>query len=87
MGEAVRHIPAAVKDANPGIPWATMAAVRNRVIHGYFGIDDTILSSRPSCPASKLWRASTVPESDSARLAQIPGDAVRSDKRSVVGWG
>ena len=43
MGEAVRHIPAAVRDANTDIPWATMAAVRNRVIHGYFGIDDTIL--------------------------------------------
>lgn len=43
MGEAVRHIPEAVKLANPSIPWATMAAVRNRIIHAYFGIDDTIL--------------------------------------------
>ena len=43
MGEAVRHMPVAVKDANPDIPWTVIAAVRNRVIHGYFGIDDTIL--------------------------------------------
>ena len=43
MGEAVRHVPVAVKDANPDIPWTVIAAVRNRVIHGYFGIDDTIL--------------------------------------------
>ena len=43
MGEAVRHVPEAVKSANPSIPWATMAAVRNRIIHAYFGIDDTIL--------------------------------------------
>jgi uncharacterized protein with HEPN domain len=48
MGEAVRHVPsevkdAKVKDANPDIPWTVIAAVRNRVIHGYFGIDDTIL--------------------------------------------
>lgn len=43
MGEAVRHIPSGVKDANADIPWAVMAAVRNRVIHGYFGIDDSIL--------------------------------------------
>lgn len=43
MGEAVRHIPEEVKAANPDIPWATMAAVRNRVIHAYFGIDDAIL--------------------------------------------
>ena len=43
MGEAVRHVPDAVKSANPSIPWTTMAAVRNRIIHAYFGIDDTIL--------------------------------------------
>jgi uncharacterized protein with HEPN domain len=43
MGEAVRHVPDAIKSANPDIPWTTMAAVRNRIVHGYFGIDDTIL--------------------------------------------
>ena len=43
MGEAVRHLPDAIKSANPDIPWATMAAVRNRIVHAYFGIDDTIL--------------------------------------------
>jgi uncharacterized protein with HEPN domain len=43
MGEAVRHVPDVIKAANPDIPWATMAAVRNRIVHGYFGIDDTIL--------------------------------------------
>ena len=43
MGEAVRHIPDELKTANPDIPWLTMAAVRNRIVHGYFGIDDTIL--------------------------------------------
>ncbi len=43
MGEAVRHIPDALKSAHPVIPWATMAAVRNRIVHGYFGIDDSIL--------------------------------------------
>jgi uncharacterized protein with HEPN domain len=43
MGEAVRHLPEEVIKANPDIPWATMAAVRNRIVHGYFGIDDTIL--------------------------------------------
>jgi len=43
IGEAVRHLPDAIKSANPDIPWATMAAVRNRIVHAYFGIDDTIL--------------------------------------------
>jgi uncharacterized protein with HEPN domain len=43
MGEAVRHLPEQLKSANADIPWATMTAVRNRVVHGYFGIDDSIL--------------------------------------------
>ncbi len=43
LGEAVRHVPEPLKSANPDIPWTTMAAVRNRIVHGYFGIDDMIL--------------------------------------------
>ena len=43
MGEALGHLPQELKTANPDIPWATMAAVRNRIAHAYFGIDDTIL--------------------------------------------
>lgn len=43
MGEAVRHLPSAQTRAHPDIPWRTMAAVRNRIVPGYFGIDDTIL--------------------------------------------
>ena len=43
MGEAVRHLPEERKTASPDIPWTTMAAVRNRIAHAYFGIDDTIL--------------------------------------------
>jgi hypothetical protein len=43
MGEAVRHLPNELKAENADIPWTTMTAVRNRVVHGYFGIDDSIL--------------------------------------------
>jgi uncharacterized protein with HEPN domain len=43
LGEAVRHIPESLKSAHPDIPWASMTAVRNRIVHGYFGIDDSIL--------------------------------------------
>jgi uncharacterized protein with HEPN domain len=43
LGEAVRHVPDWVKNAHPDVPWRMMAAVRNRIVHGYFGIDDSIL--------------------------------------------
>jgi uncharacterized protein with HEPN domain len=42
LGEAVRHLPEPLKLANPDIPWTTMAAVRSRIVHAYFGIDDSI---------------------------------------------
>lgn len=43
MGEAARQLPDEIRSANPDIPWPLMTAIRNRVAHGYFGIDDTIL--------------------------------------------
>ena len=43
MGEATRNLPSELKDANADIPWVYMAAVRNRIAHGYFGVDDLLL--------------------------------------------
>lgn len=45
IGEAATHIPAAVRDANPHIPWRLIIATRNRLIHGYLGIDNDTLWS------------------------------------------
>lgn len=45
IGEAARHIPEAIRDASPDIPWRLVIATRNRLIHGYLGIDtDTLWS-------------------------------------------
>lgn len=45
MGEAATHIPAKIRDTHPKIPWRQLIATRNRLIHGYLGIDnDTIWS-------------------------------------------
>jgi uncharacterized protein with HEPN domain len=43
MGEAARRLPDDIKLANADIPWTMMTAVRNRAVHGYFGIDDRII--------------------------------------------
>jgi len=45
IGEAATHIPVAVREANPDIPWRQVIATRNRLIHGYLGIDDDTLWS------------------------------------------
>jgi uncharacterized protein with HEPN domain len=43
LGEAARQIPPEVRSRAPGIEWTKIIALRNILIHGYFGIDDDIL--------------------------------------------
>ncbi|WLE98814.1 MAG: DUF86 domain-containing protein [Candidatus Electrothrix communis] len=45
IGEAATHIPAEIRADHPEIPWRMIIATRNRVIHGYLGIDNDILWS------------------------------------------
>ena len=45
IGEAATHIPEEFRDTHPEIPWRMIVATRNRLIHGYLGIDDDTLWS------------------------------------------
>jgi len=45
IGEAATHVPDAVREANTDIPWRLIIATRNRLIHGYLGIDNDTLWS------------------------------------------
>ena len=44
VGEAATHIPRAVRDAHPEIEWREIIATRNRVAHGYMGMDEDVIS-------------------------------------------
>lgn len=43
IGEAARHIPEEVQDKYPEVPWIRMRAMRNLVVHEYFGVDLRII--------------------------------------------
>jgi len=43
IGEAATHVPEEIRVAHPQIPWRLVIATRNRLIHGYLGIDDDVL--------------------------------------------
>ena len=43
LGEAANQIPDYYRQQHPEIPWGFMAGMRNRLIHGYFLVDFTIL--------------------------------------------
>jgi uncharacterized protein with HEPN domain len=43
IGEAARNLSPQLRDANPDIPWKRIIGFRNRVLHGYFSVDDEIV--------------------------------------------
>jgi uncharacterized protein with HEPN domain len=43
VGEAATRIPDDVRDTNPQIKWRQVIAVRNRLAHGYSGLDDDVI--------------------------------------------
>lgn len=53
IGEAATHVPDKIRQAHPDIPWRQVIATRNRLIHGYLGIDNDTLWSiiRDDLPA------------------------------------
>ena len=53
IGEAATNIPETVRKAHPEIPWSDVIATRNRIIHGYAGINDDAVWDivRESVPA------------------------------------
>ena len=45
IGEAAGHVPDTIRAAHPQVPWRLVIATRNRLIHGYLGIDNDTLWS------------------------------------------
>ena len=43
LGEAARQLPDEIRSLSPEIDWSKIIAVRNILIHAYFGLDDDIL--------------------------------------------
>jgi uncharacterized protein with HEPN domain len=44
IGEAVRALPPEVTASAPAVPWASIAGLRNVVVHEYFRVDATVIA-------------------------------------------
>jgi uncharacterized protein with HEPN domain len=54
IGEAASQIPDEVEDAYSQIPWSLMRAMRNRMAHVYFSVDERLLWETATQQLSEL---------------------------------
>lgn len=59
IGEAATNVPGQVRDDSPDISWRLIIATRNRLIHGYLGIDEDTLWSIIRTDVPELLQALT----------------------------
>lgn len=43
IGEAATQIPEDVEEKYSSIPWSLMRAMRNRIVHAYFNVDERLM--------------------------------------------
>ncbi len=43
IGEAANQVPGEIEEEYPEVPWSLMRAMRNRIVHVYFRIDEHLM--------------------------------------------
>ncbi len=43
IGESTKNVPDRIREKYPDVPWKGMTGLRDRIAHGYFGIDYEII--------------------------------------------
>lgn len=56
IGEAAGRVSPGCRECIPGIPWATVVGIRNRLIHAYFDVDLDVVWSTVTADLPELVR-------------------------------
>jgi uncharacterized protein with HEPN domain len=74
IGEASKNVPESIKQQHQDIPWRDMGALRDKIIHGYFRIDYSIVWSviTDDLPALEPKIAALLKEHDAASHTSRP---------------
>ncbi|HEY6340079.1 MAG TPA: HepT-like ribonuclease domain-containing protein [Bryobacteraceae bacterium] len=64
IGEAANRLSDELRAAHPSIPWPDIVSQRNRIVHGYFGLDWGLVwhSATRSVPDLKAWAEAVLRE-------------------------
>ncbi len=57
IGEAAKLISKSIKENHPEVPWKQIAGTRDRLVHGYFGVNIDIVWEIAAMDAPKLLKA------------------------------
>lgn len=57
VGEAAGRLSGHIREAIPDVPWSQIIAMRNTLIHGYFGVDPEVIWSVCSERVAPLARS------------------------------